>query len=735
MADNSPILPPPGVPIYDVEYYSDAFIADPFPHYAAMRALGPIIFLPQLGNYAVTRYAEAREVLQNWKTFSSENAIAADAAGCAFFHGASNLVTDPPVHDEVRMIMAAPLLPRALEAIRGEIEQTASDLIARLVARGSFDGMVDLARYLPETLVTDLVGLPEDGRENMLLWAAAAFDITGIQNERGRRGTEILGEMREWVVTKATPDRLKPGSLTARIRDMVAAGEIPEDLFLGIMNDYITPSLDTTISATGELIYRLGRDPAQWALLKQNPALIDNAVHEAVRIGTPIRSFTRRVTRPVTLAGIDLPAEARVMVIYASANHDDQKFVDADRFDITRGAHDHLGFGHGIHMCVGMHLAKLEMSALLKAMIRQVDRIEVGEPTRVLNNSIHSYAALPVRFTPQVDQARAESGGHDVSPVDSSWLEVVVAARRDEGADIVTLELAPASDGPLPAFAAGSHIDVELGDTLVRQYSLSNNPRDASNYRIAILREPASRGGSATVHDRIFPGARLRIGRPRNFFALDEQAPASLLLAGGIGITPLLAMAYRLDAIGAPFALHYAARTRLRAAFLEELRNAPFGARTAAYFDDEPAAGVFDVAAILEAAPSGAHLYCCGPRGFIDHVTAAASELGWPSDRVHVEHFAATPVVTGAPFDVVAARSGRTFHIPCERTILDVLNEAGIDIPSSCHSGVCSTCMTAVIDGVPDHRDMVLTQEEKAANKLVAVCCSRSKTRTLVLDI
>jgi cytochrome P450/ferredoxin-NADP reductase len=737
MVQACPFHKPVDVPTYDVDFYSDEVIQDSYPHYASMRALGPVVYLPKLDNYAVTRYAEARQVLHDWKSFSSENAIAADQAGCTFFHGASNLVTDPPVHDEIRAKMAAPLLPRALETSREEIEQKADELIERLAKQGTFDGMIDLARYLPITLVTELVGLPDDGRENMLDWAAAAFNITGIQNERGRKGIEVLADMRDWIITKATPDRLRPGSLTARIRDMVASGEIPEHLFLGIMNDYITPSLDTTISATGQLLYQLGSNPEQWEILKNNPSLIESAINEAVRIGSPIRSFTRRVTSPYSLAGVNLPAQSRVMVLYASANRDERKFNDPDRFDVTRGAFDHIGFGHGIHMCVGMHLAKLEMTALLKAMIARVDYIEVGQPSIALNNTIHSFASLPVTFTVRqrkqtVDGARDK---HSINASEAPWLTAKIAQRTVEADDIISLELTSTDGTSLPEFSAGSHIDVEVSNGLVRQYSLSNGPDAASQYRIAVLRESASRGGSVTVHENLTVGTSVRIGRPRNFFPLNESAPASVLLAGGIGITPILSMAYRLHSIKAPMSLHYSSRSRPRAAFLAELQSAPFASNVFNYFDDEPTSGRLDVRDILLSAPNAAHLYCCGPKGFIEHVTTTARELGWSEDRVHIEHFAATPLLDGAPFDVVAVRSGRTFHVPRDKTILEVLTVAGINIPSSCHSGVCSTCITRVIDGVPDHRDIVLSEEEKNSNNLITVCCSRSKTQTLFLDI
>tara|TARA_R110000772_G_scaffold268582_1_gene396590 strand:+ start:1484 stop:3691 length:2208 start_codon:yes stop_codon:yes gene_type:complete len=725
-----------GAPVYDVEFYSDEFIRDPFPHYEKMRALGPVVYIPHLNNYAVTQYAEAREVLHDWKRFSSVNAIPADEAGCAFLHGASNLVSDPPVHDEVRAIMAAPLLPNTLKKIRLDVEASASELIARLVDRGGFDGMLDLARYLPESLVTELVGLPEDGRENMLNWAAAAFDITGIQNERGQKGAQTLGEMREWIVTKATPDNLKPGSLTANIRDKVAKGEIPEELFLGIMNDYITPALDTTISATGEILLQLGRNPDQWELLRNDPSLIESAINEGVRFGSPIRSFTRRVMEDVELGGVNVPAQSRLMVIYASANRDERKFPNADKFDVTRNASDHVGFGHGIHMCVGMHLAKLEMASLLKAMIEQVETIQVGEPIIAMNNTIHSYSQLPTQFTKAEVQRRAKvSVVEEVSPVDESWIDTIVTSRAEGALGIVVLEFAAPSGAKLPAYEAGAHIDVEIGSNLVRQYSLCDDPSTSETYRIAVLREPESRGGSIAVHDNINIGSKVRISQPRNFFELADGAHHSVLLAGGIGITPILAMAHKLKSTDRSFELHYASRSRDRMAFFEEIFQTHLADQAEAHFDDGPEEQRFNAEAILRAAPNGAHLYCCGPAGFIDYVVATAESLGWSEECVHVERFSATPIIEGAPFDVVAARSGRTFHVPCDKSIMQVLYEAGIKVPSSCHSGVCATCVTNVVSGVPEHRDMVLTPQQRADNSVIAVCCSRSKTDRLVLDI
>jgi cytochrome P450 len=392
---NRPTRTEASAPVYEADFYADEFIRDPQPRYAEMRALGPVIWLARHGNYAVTRYDEAREVLRNHQVFSSAHGVAADQFGCDFMKG-NTIASDPPFHDLMRSTMGRPLTPKALEDVRAQIEAEARALIDRLLVRRSFDGMKDLAHHLPLTIVTKLVGLPEDGRENMLKWAAGGFDIFGVQNARGTQGVETVQEMRSYIIEKAAPERLKPGSWTARIYELADQGAIPRDICRLLVRDYIGPSLDTTIAATGQLLLELGRDPSQFEALRRDPSLIPNATNEAVRLGSPIRSLTRTVVSDCELGGMRLPAGARVMVVYASANRDERKFDNPHRFDVTRARADHVGFGYGIHACAGMHLARLEMNSLLSALVTRVSRIEVGTPTIAMNNTICSFASLPV---------------------------------------------------------------------------------------------------------------------------------------------------------------------------------------------------------------------------------------------------------------------------------------------------------------------------------------------------
>ena len=314
-------------------------------------------------------------------------------------------------------------------------------------------------------------------------------------------------------------------------------------------------------------------------------------------------------------------------------------------------------------------------------------------------------------------------------------ISVLVTSRRQEAEDIVSFELA-GMDGPLPPFSAGAHIDVEVEPGLVRQYALCSDPDEQHRYLIAVLRDPRSRGGSVGMHDRIAVGQTLRISAPKDHFPL-QPAAHYLLFAGGIGVTPILSMAERLARTGAPFHMHYCARSPARTAFVERIRASTFADRVRFHFDDGEASQNFDLDAALRAAPRGAHIYVCGPSGFIDYVTGTARALGWPAVSLHQEYFGAAPVDTSADasFEVRIASSGKTCVVAADKTVVQALAEHGIEIPVSCEQGVCGTCITRVLDGTPDHRDMYFTDEERAGNDQFTPCCSRAKSRVLVLDL
>ncbi len=316
-------------------------------------------------------------------------------------------------------------------------------------------------------------------------------------------------------------------------------------------------------------------------------------------------------------------------------------------------------------------------------------------------------------------------------------LQVRVARKAVEALDIVTLELVAANGQALPAFSAGSHIDVQLPNGITRQYSLCNDPQETHRYQIGVLRDAASRGGSAAVHDLVKEGDVLTISAPRNHFGLAHEAKKHLLLAGGIGVTPILCMAERLANTGTDFEMHYATRAPERTAFRQRIAASAFASRVQFHHDNGDAAQKLDVQQLLGRPETGTHLYVCGPKGFMDAVLNTARGAGWPEAQIHYEFFGAEVAKSDsdASFEIKLASSGRIVMVPRDQTVVQALAAAGVDIMMSCEQGVCGTCLTRVLEGVPDHKDSYLTPEEQAANDQFTPCCSRSKTPQLVLDL
>ncbi len=322
-------------------------------------------------------------------------------------------------------------------------------------------------------------------------------------------------------------------------------------------------------------------------------------------------------------------------------------------------------------------------------------------------------------------------------------IRVTVARKRLEAEGICSFELVAEAGGPLPAFEAGAHIDVAIpgsdASPLLRQYSLAHAPGETAHYLIAVLDEPASRGGSRAMHRCVHEGDVLQISRPRNHFALAATArdEHSLLLAGGIGITPVLSMAEALAREGASFDLHYCVRSAGQLAFTDRLSQLARTGRVHRHVSDDPASGRLDVAGLLQQPPAGRQVYVCGPERLIEAVRASAHSAGWAPSRIHFEHFAHSVERSDADaaFELRLARSGRTIPVGAAQSVVAALAAHGVELPVSCEQGVCGTCLTRVLDGVPDHRDVYLTPQEQALNDQFTPCCSRSRTDTLVVDL
>lgn len=315
-------------------------------------------------------------------------------------------------------------------------------------------------------------------------------------------------------------------------------------------------------------------------------------------------------------------------------------------------------------------------------------------------------------------------------------LDVCVRQRKREASGIASLILTSASGQDLPPFSAGAHIDLHLPGGFVRQYSLCSDPEDLSYYQVSILLSANTRGGARAAH-ALTPGQMLTISEPRNHFPLAADMAEALLLGGGIGVTPLLAMARTLHHRRVPFEFHYLTRSRSQAAFRRELAAAPFANTLHFHHDEEDGIITRDALAERIGAPKAKrHLYICGPEPMIAVSASVAESLQWHPDTVHFERFSPAEAVTkGAPVQLMLARSGLTIDVPEDRSLAQAICAAGIGIALSCEQGICGTCIVPVIGGIPDHRDAYLSDAEKAAGKAIALCCSRARTPTLTLDL
>ncbi|QHE85505.1 PDR/VanB family oxidoreductase [Hydrogenophaga sp. BPS33] len=313
-----------------------------------------------------------------------------------------------------------------------------------------------------------------------------------------------------------------------------------------------------------------------------------------------------------------------------------------------------------------------------------------------------------------------------------STFDVRVHAIRLEAGGVYSFELQSLDRSALPAFTAGGHIDVFLPNGLVRSYSLANAQNETHRYVIGVHKDPASRGGSSHMHEDIRVGQKLRIGTPRNNFVLNEQAEHTVLIAGGIGITPLRSMADRLSALGKPWTLYYCGRERNSMAYAQEFANA--GSHVHLHVDAESGGALLDLAKVVASAAPNAHFYCCGPKPMLAAYEAATAHL--PSERVHVEYFSAkeSASVEGG-FRVELARSKRSVVVEPGKSILDAVLDIGVQVEFSCMDGICGSCEARVLAGIPDHRDSVLSKSEREANDRMLICCSGSRTDCITLDL
>ncbi|RYH71216.1 MAG: cytochrome P450 [Alcaligenaceae bacterium] len=383
------------IPRSDLDIFTDEFMANPYPAFRGLRDAGAVVRMDAFDVWAVPRYAEARHVLGSWEQFSS--ADIAFNEQCNAYVGDGILRADPPLHDRLRNVLASRLAPRALRKLEADINRRARDIVDPLVSRQSFDAVSELARRFPLEIVADLIGLPEAGRDQLLELLDANFNCFGPDNARTRESAPKLGDLIEYVMTTATREKLAENSMGRAVFEAADAGQIPAESAPWLVMTYVTAGIDTTVHALGHAVWLMSEHPEQWESLRQNRSLIPQAFREVLRYESPIQVFGRTVTADWVVGDVTVPAGDRLAVLYGSANRDERRWNDPDRFDIGRDNMEHLAFGYGLHGCAGQALARMEGAAILGALADTVSRIESDEPVRHFNNVLRGLESLPVK--------------------------------------------------------------------------------------------------------------------------------------------------------------------------------------------------------------------------------------------------------------------------------------------------------------------------------------------------
>lgn len=386
------------VPSTEIDLFADAVLHDPYPTYATLRAAGPAVRLTAYDAWVLPRHEQVRAALADHERFSSAQGVGYEPELNENTKG-TVLASDPPEHDALRAVLSQQLAPRALARLRARIEDQADQLVADVVARGTVDAVAELAAIFPVTVVADLIGLPEDARPRLLRYADAAFNTFGPVNALTKAALPVIGELFEYLGSALVPERLRQDGWAMSVWAAADRGEIGQESVVPLLSAYVVASMDTTINAIGNTVWLFAEHPEAFAQVHADPSLVPSAFQESLRLESPAQGFFRTTTCEVSVGGVAIPAGARVLLSFGSANRDERRWERPTEFDVRRNPTEHVAFGYGIHGCAGQGLARLEAHGLIAALARRVARIELtGEPKRRLNNIVRGFGHLPVRF-------------------------------------------------------------------------------------------------------------------------------------------------------------------------------------------------------------------------------------------------------------------------------------------------------------------------------------------------
>lgn len=735
----------------DFDPFGDLYQADPGEALRWSRDQLPVFYAPKLGYWVVSRYDDIKAVFRDNRVYSPRNVLekitpatpeAMEILQSYGFALNRTLVNeDEPAHMERRRALMDHFLPENLEPKQEMVRRLTREKMDAFIESGRVDLVQAMLYDVPLNVALHFLGVPDDEIAKMKSFSVAHAVNTWGKPTPEQQNDVAHGVGKFWQYAGKIIERMRAepdgqGWMHHTIRMNAKIPEVVTDSYVhSMMMAIIVAAHETTSLASANMVKTMLSHPQAWADVCADPSLIPNAVEECLRYRGSAIAWRRETTCATRLGGVDLPAGAKLLIVQASGNQDERHFEDGDTFDIYRdNAQDHLTFGYGSHQCMGKNIGRMEMRIFLEELTRRLPHLKLADQEfRYLpTTSFWGPEKVVVEWDPAQNPERTNPDLRTIhrhfpvgAPVRKDIARrVTVDAVRHEAEGILGLSLRGADGRALPKWSAGAHVELVV-DGFDRKYSLCGAP-DAKGYDLAILREDAGRGGSRHIHEVVKPGAALKLRGPSNLFRLDPDASHYDLVAGGIGITPILALADQLRSLGRAYAIHYAGRTRATMAFLDRLAR-DHGDHLTVYAGDEGQRA--DLAALVAGLPAGGHIYACGPERMITMLEDLTADH--PEGTLHFEHFSTQ--VTGlnptkeTAFEVDLVDSDLTVSVAADTTLLDALRAVGIDIASDCCEGLCGSCEVTVLEGDIDHRDMVLTRAERAENARMMACCSRSK--------
>ncbi|KAF5659115.1 cytochrome P450 monooxygenase [Fusarium circinatum] len=726
-----------------------------FDDLATARETPSIEYSEKLGGYVISWYDDIVSVLDNPGVFSSRPTVpdfppqVKQIFANKVPERGTLLAYDNPDHDRLRKSVASFFVPRRLERFEPLLRATAHDLIDKFVEKGCVDIKSNFALPLPLRTIVIVAGLDPSRWEWIGRCLALFGGITQTNEELSieQRVQDVL-DLHEYV-TQVIQERK-----TDRRDDLISHIWNERDAGVVEMTDYehlsMIPGLllaghETTTNLLSMGISHLLHH-GLWNVATEDEESRKAAIEELLRYESAITGMERLVKEESKIGNHTVQPGEKLFVAYNSGSRDTIKFDNPDGLDFSRQhKHQHLGFGRGIHACLGAPFARLLLRTELAVLKQRLPNLRLKTPyEEVQYCRVHSGRG-PERVeiqwdVPSLDDIRVNVGQANVNSMlrasaKTEELEMVVKDIENVAERIVRLTLCPKDGGKVPKWSPGSHVDVQAGTIGYRQYSICSKPSEDQHIQIAVLRENDT-GASNWIHRNTISGSQMVIHGPRNHFNLEFGSRKTIFIAGGIGVTPIIPMAEAAKEAGVDYSILYLGRSKNNLAFVNEMTE-EHGDRFTLWVSQDQGGKRFDLKSYLQQEDlSDLWVYCCGPEALLTGVEEALADA--PPGVLRLERFAAHNTGNKMPntsFDVVLARSNKVLRVPEDKSVLEVINEAGAGVLSTCSTGVCGTCEVRVLDGLVDHRDVVLTHSEKAEGKTMMPCVSRCLGKKLTLDL